>query len=94
MTVEVGSTFTAHVPEKGYPLPISADTAVVTVVARGGREERFRAVAAGSTTLDVLSGSCYRAPIVRPSRGIAPTPLRYPPAARCSILSVHVSAAR
>jgi hypothetical protein len=94
VTVQAGSTFTAQVPQKGYPLPDSSDGAVVRAVSRDGRHERFRAVAPGAATLTVLSGSCYRAPVVKPTRGVAPTPLLHPPPARCTLLRVHVTPAR
>jgi hypothetical protein len=38
VTVKAGSTFTARVPEKGYPMPVSADDSVVTTVSRSARE--------------------------------------------------------
>ncbi|GLY85461.1 hypothetical protein Airi02_033900 [Actinoallomurus iriomotensis] len=53
VSVTAGSTFTAQVPERGYPLPISADDSVVTVVSRSGRKETFHAVAPGTTMIDV-----------------------------------------
>jgi hypothetical protein len=94
VTVELGSTFTARVPETGDPLPVSADDSVVETVSRSGREERFRAIAPGSTTIDVWSVLCYRAPVVKSTRGIAPTPLQHPPVARCSLLQVRVTDTR
>jgi hypothetical protein len=94
VTVKAGSAFTAQVPEKGYPLPDSSDSAVVRSVSRSDRHERFRAIAPGVTTLTVLSGACYRAPVVQATRGVAPTPLSHPPLARCTLLRVHVTAPR
>ena len=94
VTVKPGSTFTARVPEKGYPLPVPADASVVTAVPGSGREERFRAIAPGSTTIDVWSALCYRAPVEKSTRGIAPTPLPHPPVARCPLLQVRVTGTR
>jgi hypothetical protein len=94
VTVKPGSTFTARVPQKGHPLPISADDSIVTTVSRSGREEKFRAIAPGSTTIDVWSALCYREPVVKPTRGIAPTPLQHPPVARCWLLEVRVTGTR
>jgi hypothetical protein len=93
VSVKPGDTFTARVPEKDYPLPVTGDSAVVRLLSKNSRSEKFRAVAPGTVTLSVLSGHCYRAPATKAGHGAtSPLPTIFPKV-WCTVLTVHVSPA-